>query len=1158
MDKVKDISEYDSEQDAAFPSRPYRGIKPFRYADRNIFAAREWEKEQLLNLISLYRGSLVFGQSGIGKSSLINAGLVPKLVEYNYQAEIIRVSPNRNGTFIIYKISKNDAEEIYLPSLFDGTGNNGAQLNVSLEDFKTIIFSQLYDADNEIGTIAPDETKSPGGPVVEKPTPVLIFDQFEELITLFEETSNKTLAQSEVNLQERKDFQLQLIEFFRDCYYNKNLRVKFIFVFREDYLAKFSKLLRAIPDLRDHTLRLKAISQEDIYDIIKCPFSEDKATYSDPPFTEELMVLLTAKLKDYFGEENAILTDIQIVCQYLYELPEGQRMELFVKDGKEKLLPIKTIIQLFYEKLLEKLPEQSKPLAIDVLSLLVLNERTRNVYHRDAIIDDLQNDYSPDDIKSVLNELDTGTRIVRSEVRSGGIYYEINSESIIPYINDLKKVRENEELEKGLLKEKYENIRLQKQIDDGIAAAIKRKSRTNLRLILISIAVLLIGSFVMAIKFRNSKRDNAILTLMAARRATNPTLEYVIAKNTYEDNKYSRKLSDYIKTHDSISPNIISVLDFHQSIKGLFFEGNDQIKVVGEHSINFFNFTGFLLKQVLLDEVVWVDQETGCLITLKKLGDTVNTYELRDKDGDVLSSFVAPDPSLFAIAPDKKTFLVDENIHRVGKPKPEAALSMLQAKSPLFKNTVPLKAATYTKDSKFIIAGIYGAVVSVFDLKGIALKAANIPSGSIQKLMISNDPKKLFVLLNDSLRYIVIDSVPAINAKSNIDLPSLTSFLFSIPNQSGYYIGSIALAPDSKSLIIGKGRPEIWNYEGKKLATLRTQEEEIISTIYSADGNQIATWSSDGSIFIWKNRPAVELFTKKELAIFSPFDYRMCGLENFTAQELYKDTIGADHLFKAALGYHASLPLSNHNTDDEYYMNILKVSVNELSTMYRKLLEPVYANALTFNNRKLLYNNFVVFVDDSARALKSSISNDSDYIRQEAARVFWKQKALLVDTTDLREAMSFAKLYYTRAQQLGVAGPHEDFTTAATYCTSGITLLKPFEKKFPGNAELNSILADMTSLLSWYSLYLKDYKSAISTGKEALKYASGDTKIPWIKSGIALGYLLDGQPDSAKAIYKQYQSKVAREAFLTDIKKLTDAKILSSDKLALAIKAVLH
>ena len=59
------------------PKKPYRGILAFRLLDWRIFLERDAETDRLANLVSLYRGVLLYGQSGAGKSSLVNAGLIP-------------------------------------------------------------------------------------------------------------------------------------------------------------------------------------------------------------------------------------------------------------------------------------------------------------------------------------------------------------------------------------------------------------------------------------------------------------------------------------------------------------------------------------------------------------------------------------------------------------------------------------------------------------------------------------------------------------------------------------------------------------------------------------------------------------------------------------------------------------------------------------------------------------------------------------------------------------------------------------------------------------------------------------------------------------------------------------------------------------------------
>ncbi len=58
---------------------PYSGMVPFRKQDARFFHGREDEIQALLTLVRQHRFLLVIGPSGSGKSSLVMAGLLPRL-----------------------------------------------------------------------------------------------------------------------------------------------------------------------------------------------------------------------------------------------------------------------------------------------------------------------------------------------------------------------------------------------------------------------------------------------------------------------------------------------------------------------------------------------------------------------------------------------------------------------------------------------------------------------------------------------------------------------------------------------------------------------------------------------------------------------------------------------------------------------------------------------------------------------------------------------------------------------------------------------------------------------------------------------------------------------------------------------------------------------
>jgi hypothetical protein len=66
------------EEDAA---PPYRGLTRFEPDDRHLFFGRDRMVEELERLVCEHRFAVLLGASGSGKSSLLRAGLIPRLRE---------------------------------------------------------------------------------------------------------------------------------------------------------------------------------------------------------------------------------------------------------------------------------------------------------------------------------------------------------------------------------------------------------------------------------------------------------------------------------------------------------------------------------------------------------------------------------------------------------------------------------------------------------------------------------------------------------------------------------------------------------------------------------------------------------------------------------------------------------------------------------------------------------------------------------------------------------------------------------------------------------------------------------------------------------------------------------------------------------------------
>lgn len=134
---------------------PWPGPDSFRPEDAAFFRGRDSEIKQLLQLIRRTQSVVLFGASGLGKTSLINAGIIPRLAATEHLPVPIRISYVPGAPSVSEQIQAEIAK-----------ARHGRGL-VALHPHRTVW--ELLHLRNE---------------PIEDAQPVLIFDQFEELFTI--------------------------------------------------------------------------------------------------------------------------------------------------------------------------------------------------------------------------------------------------------------------------------------------------------------------------------------------------------------------------------------------------------------------------------------------------------------------------------------------------------------------------------------------------------------------------------------------------------------------------------------------------------------------------------------------------------------------------------------------------------------------------------------------------------------------------------------------------------------------------------------------------------------------------------------------------------------------------------------------------------------
>ena len=345
-------------------------------------------------LVAAYRGIFLYGNSGVGKSSLVNAGLLPNVVRDGGVFEHVRVQPRA-------------AEEIVLePSEINW--NARAQRSVKAIDGQAALRTVLSveDYEQHVRTVCMDDKV------------LLIFDHFEDMLILFDD-------------RRAEDIRAHIIDMIVRLLRDQALSVKLLFVFREDYLGGIRELLAAYPNLTDWSLRLSPPKTNELWRIIRGPFERYPTRYPRE-ISPALAQQLCAVLAERFQAAEVSLPEVQTLCLRLWQAEQPER--LLLDKG------LQGILEEYLDDELNALPTETRRIAVMLLSQMVTTAGTRNV----VSAEDLFQRAGADDgtskklFRETLHQLDQKSRLLRSERRRDLLLYEITSEFLVPWISDLR------------------------------------------------------------------------------------------------------------------------------------------------------------------------------------------------------------------------------------------------------------------------------------------------------------------------------------------------------------------------------------------------------------------------------------------------------------------------------------------------------------------------------------------------------------------------------------------------------------------------------------------------------------------------------------------------------------------------------------------------
>ncbi len=221
---------------------PWPGLSAFTEENALFFHGRNDETADLLQLVKRKVLTVQLGQSGLGKTSLLQAGLFPRLRREDFLPVYVRLNHADDAPDLVSQIKE---------ALRQAGESARADVPRAREDES--LWEYFHREENDFW--------SEKNRIL---VPVLVFDQFEEIFTLASEGENQQRRVSQLlaelaNLIENRPTtagQLRLEGETETAFDRDKTHYKIIFSLREDFLANLEDLKNKIPSITHNRLRL--------------------------------------------------------------------------------------------------------------------------------------------------------------------------------------------------------------------------------------------------------------------------------------------------------------------------------------------------------------------------------------------------------------------------------------------------------------------------------------------------------------------------------------------------------------------------------------------------------------------------------------------------------------------------------------------------------------------------------------------------------------------------------------------------------------------------------------------------------------------------------------------------------------------------------------
>jgi len=474
------------------PQHPWPALLSFTEDDRKFFGGRSEEETALFNAIRRDRLTILYGVSGLGKTSLLCAGVFPRLRDANFFPVLIRLDYNPGAPPLAEQVK----QEIRKQTAKHGIEAPPPQPGQTLWEYFHHKQCEFWD------------------PRARLLLPVLVFDQFEELFTkgginspavssFLDELTDLVSGVPVHNIDEAAQYH------FREHAY------RVVFSLREDFFPKLEALTDRFRTIFNNRVPLESMRGPSALESAMCAgghlMSDDTARRviyvvageRDPSDTTPVDGAPPPAPKDF----KTLVVEPALLSLFFSELNE-QRLE----NGEEQIAPAvlnagtrDEILSAFYDRCFEGLPVEAREFVEN--KLLSKDGKTRDfISYQRAVEEEKISEHA---IETLIKR-----RLLHVEELRASRRIELSHDVLTTVVRTSRAERER--------KQEMERAKQARRIAEDVA----KEARTSLRNARIALAVLL-ALFFAAIagplwgvfKAREGNRKQAITAYGAAQQS---------------------------------------------------------------------------------------------------------------------------------------------------------------------------------------------------------------------------------------------------------------------------------------------------------------------------------------------------------------------------------------------------------------------------------------------------------------------------------------------------------------------------------------------------------------------------------------------------------------------------------------------------------------